>query len=124
LAGPFFALRIDDTGPALTALLALLRRHGGASITHLRDCIQSGQPVICTPLFGDWDDEFSAAMQRLLAELDEIGVSWSAFELMSAEEWDNGDDHFTITRSILDNMIATRRDDLARMQQLDDLGHR
>lgn len=84
--------------------------------------------MICAPLFSDPDDEFALSMRELLIELDtlgaERGVRWSAFELMEAAEWSRDADHFAITRAILNDMIATRWQDILRLQELDELGHR
>ncbi|MFC4254454.1 hypothetical protein GRI97_03390 [Altererythrobacter xixiisoli] len=127
-SGPLFALLIDDPGQQPARLLALLRRHGEASLAQLQARIRADQPVICAPLFGDWEEEFAHAMRDLLGKLDalgvETGVRWSAFELMEEAEWSRQGDHFPITRAVLDNMIAAHADDIQRLQELDDLGHR
>lgn len=115
------ALVLNGFGSDEADVAKILRAGLGLEMSKITQLAGSGKPLIVKKLFDRSEPTFAELLQPVLEQLEGVGASYSAFELLDTQEFSSMDPGklYRIDSKRLRNMIATRQ---ASIQQQIDIG--
>jgi hypothetical protein len=116
------ALVVSGFGSQQARAIVELKAISGLGIAELREAITKSAPILERPLFSRQDPDFPTHLLSAMRHLDELGVSYDVFELLSSQTYlqQNQSQYYRVTCERLSNIIATHESSLEQQRFLDE----
>lgn len=112
------ALVINSLGANSAKCTALLMKSFGVSLGSTQESISKGRPVLERELFDRKDPAFPEKLLTALKELERLGCSCTAFELLDGQTYVPKERYYTVTPDRLSNIVAAHEASLAEQRRL------
>jgi hypothetical protein len=112
------AFLLLDSGPQAAKVAMLMRTEFGIGMSALKESMSAKKPVFERPLFDRRDREFANKLASAMKQLDALGATYEAFELLQGQSYAPDLKLFQLTSEKIVNMITARAQSLEEQRSL------
>jgi hypothetical protein len=117
---PKIALIVGNLGDSKAEAVKSIRTYLGLEVSKILELAGSRQPLLVRKLFDRSEPKFTSSLQVVLADLEKLGVSYEAYELLDHQEFTIGESSklFRVDATKLRNMIEARESSIRQQIEL------